>query len=190
MNSKLKYIFSGLLLASCVLTTPANAASFFNGARLGYGYHDKDNLHGPRLALIWDWPKWFNDFAFQLTGHWDVSAAYWRNDGDNGRFKDTFTFAAAPILRIQVNDELYDPIVLPYIEGGAGVAMHTSRYIGSRDLGGAFGFENIIGGGIMFGSRRQFDISYHYIHYSNAGIFSPNDGLDLQFIFSFAYRWK
>ena len=187
MNSKLKKIVVAVALASCCVAPMTQAAKFINGARLGYGYGSRDNINGPRLALMWDWPTWFNDSLVQLTGFWDFSAAYWHTDG---RFNHTFTFGAAPIFRIQLNKQRFDPIVLPYIEGGSGFALHTARHTGSKDKGAVFGFENMLGAGVMFGSKKQFDFSYHFIHYSNASMYPPNEGVDIQMLFSLAYRWK
>ena len=48
-----------------------------------------------------------------------------------------------------------------------------------------FQFENIVGIGIRY---KDFDISYRFMHYSNAGLSKYNSGVDFNVVF-ISYRF-
>jgi lipid A 3-O-deacylase len=71
----------------------------------------------------------------------------------------------------------------PFIEAGIGVAVFADTQIEDRDLGSMFQFEDRLGVGLRFG--RGHTLGLRAIHYSNAGIKTPNDGVE---VYSLYYR--
>jgi hypothetical protein len=48
---------------------------------------------------------------------------------------------------------------------------------GVRHLGGDFEFTEVLRTGVRFGSRLQYEIGIAGQHFSNAGLFPPNEGV-------------
>ena len=69
--------------------------------------------------------------------------------------------------------------------GGIGLSLWTDTRMGNRDLSTNFLFEDRIGAGVRIGN---WDLNFRYMHYSNASIKKPNDGIDI-FIGSISYRF-
>ncbi len=46
-----------------------------------------------------------------------------------------------------------------------------------RHLGGGFEFTEVVGGGLRFGARRQWEVGLYGQHFSNAGLHRPNEGI-------------
>ncbi len=59
---------------------------------------------------------------------------------------------------------------------GIGVALFSGTTAGDRELGSAFNFEDRIGAGLKFSGGQR--IGVRALHYSNAGIKQPNDGIE------------
>lgn len=71
--------------------------------------------------------------------------------------------------------------VVPFVEGGEGVVLN---WLHGLDLGGPFEFSSQAGGGIhLFVNRTDaLTIDFRIRHISNAGIRSPNRGLNTYFL--------
>jgi lipid A 3-O-deacylase len=65
--------------------------------------------------------------------------------------------------------------VKPYVEAGIGVALFDSTEMEDNDLGSSFQFEDRLGLGVRFANQ---EVGIRAIHYSNAGIKQPNDGIE------------
>ena len=63
----------------------------------------------------------------------------------------------------------------PYIEAGIGVAAFADTDLEDNDLGSSFQFEDRLGAGLRFSGQ---EIGIRALHYSNAGIKQPNDGVE------------
>lgn len=156
------------------------------------GFGEPNSLVGGRVALQWHWNRFWvtkKTDAVGITGYWDASVAYWHCRGDvNGDHKKLAIFAFAPVFRMQAVRPFHNSI-LPYVEGSIGGAYMTADHIGRRDLGARWTFQDMIGLGFQFGSREQYDLSYHFLHYSNASLASPNNGIDVKVLISFVYHF-
>jgi lipid A 3-O-deacylase len=101
---------------------------------------------------------------------------YW-----NGKNNENFGIACSPVFTYCFTTfETFTP----YLEAGIGISIFNKTKIDSRDLTTNFLFENRIGTGIKMGN---WDLSFRYMHYSNASIKKPNDGID---IFIGSLSWK
>lgn len=129
-----------------------------------------------RLGLQKDFQKsWWQSDVGRLTGYWDLSYRYW--DGDRGSSMHGLSFS--PVFVYEFAGEK----VRPYVEAGIGVAVLSETEYEGRDFGSAFNFEDRIGLGVRFGDNQE--VGLRAMHYSNAGIKQPNDGIET---YSLHYR--
>jgi len=130
-----------------------------------------------RLGLQSDWDaSWWQTSVGRLTGYWDGGYTYW-SSSDHGPANNTLSFA--PVFRYEFDGGA----VKPFVEAGIGVALFSKREVGDNKLGTAFNFEDRIGFGLRFAGNQE--VSIRAIHYSNAGIKQPNDGIEA---YSLNYR--
>ena len=144
---------------------------------INYG-QSKDNIDIYRLGVRRDFStRWFESSVGYLSGYWEGSLNYW-----NGYGVDNFGVALSPVFAYYFNlsDTLH-----PYLEGGIGASLFSETKMGPRDLSTHFLFEDRLGVGLRMG---RWDFAFRYMHYSNASIKQPNDGIDI-FIGSISYRF-
>lgn len=168
-----------LVTAFFATTLFLNAGNILGGvdsATLSVG-QSKDNINIYRIGVRKDFGvEWFkSDFGY-LSGYYELSANYWNKDSS-----DNFGVALSPVFTYTV--DLWK--LKPYIEGGIGGSLWSHTKISWRNLSTNFLFEDRIGGGVKY---ENFDFSFRYMHYSNAGIKKPNHGIDI-FIGSITYRF-
>jgi len=156
---------------------PVTDSRWFDAVGFSYG-QSKDNIDIYRLTLIRDFDsRWFESDLGYLSGYWEGSLNYW-----NGRGDENFGVALSPVFAYYFKA---GSTFKPYLEGGIGLSLWTETEMGPRDLSTNFLFEDRIGAGVRMGS---WDLSFRYMHYSNASIKKPNDGIDI-FMGSISYRW-
>lgn len=136
-----------------------------------------DSTMAYRIGAQWDWDaSWWQTSTGRLTGYWDAGYTFW--DGDETASNHSLSFA--PVFVYEFAGES----VKPYLEAGIGVAAFSSTELEDNDLGSSFQFEDRIGAGLRFTNQ---EVGIRAIHYSNAGIKQPNDGVEL---YSLHYRMK
>ncbi|MFV0457023.1 MAG: acyloxyacyl hydrolase [Pseudomonas sp.] len=129
-----------------------------------------------RLSVQWNWDtRWLKSELGHLSGYWDAGYTYWLGD----ETASNHSFSLAPVLVYEFAGER----VRPYLEAGIGVALFASTELESNRLGSSFQFEDRIGLGLRFASGHELGL--RAIHYSNAGIKQPNDGVE---VYSLHYR--
>ena len=133
-----------------------------------------------RIGFQNKWERsWFHGGAWFLSGYWDTELAYL--ESGIGVDTDILDFSITPMLRYQRDAALSSGLV-PYAEAGIGAHLVSDTKLGERDLSTAFQFGPMIGLGMGFGERGQYELSYRYQHLSNADIKTPNDGLELHLL--------
>lgn len=121
-----------------------------------------------RIALQKDFDRsWFQTDTGRLTGYWDLGYTYWF---DNDR-SDNHSLAVSPVLVYEFAGERFRP----YGEIGIGLAVFADTRVEDNDLASAFQFEDRIGFGVRFG---RHEVGARAIHYSNARIKQPNQGVE------------
>lgn len=114
----------------------------------------------------------------RLGGFWEGSANYWSaDDGDlwAAAFAPVFAFyLGSPSNRWQ-----------PYIEGAVGAALISETELAGRQFSTTFQFENRLGIGLR---GPNVDIHVRLLHYSNADIEEPNNGMD-SYVAGIAFRF-
>ena len=69
----------------------------------------------------------------------------------------------------------------PYVFATTGFAYLTEPGLGQQFLGGYFAFNDFFGVATYVGRERLWSVGCCYRHISNAGIFQPNEGIDIPF---------
>lgn len=122
-----------------------------------------------RLSLRRDFPRsWWQTDAGRLTGYWDAGYTYWQADETTSNH----SLSLAPVFVY----EFAGAGIRPYLEAGIGVALFDNSELDGRDLGSAFQFEDRIGAGLRFAGGQELGV--RVIHYSNAGLQMPNEGIE------------
>lgn len=112
----------------------------------------------------------------QVRGHWDAWAGGWSNkDLANDRL-NTPALGIGPSLRWRAAQG-----AAPwFIEAGTAVMVTGKRLVSSNQrMGTRWNFATHIGVGMNFGANQAHELSLRVQHASNAGIKSPNPGLNL-----------
>jgi lipid A 3-O-deacylase len=146
---------------------------------VGAGYTLHDQITVVRVSARRDSQyKVFENSTGWLSGYYEASVGYWNRDEaevGNVAFSPVFVYYfGSPDWKVQ-----------PYIEAGIGAALISETKIGDRNMTTAFQFEDRFGIGMR---TKDIDLSFRYMHYSNASISLPNDGIDI-LIITVGYRF-
>lgn len=138
------------------------------GVEFGVG-QTSDSTMTYRLGMQFDWDKsWLQSDVGRLTGYWSGAYTYW--EGDKTSSNHSLSFSPVFVY------EFAGQNVKPYVELGVGVALFANTEVENNNLGNAFQFEDRLGFGLRFAGGHEVGI--RATHYSNAGISSPNDGVE------------
>lgn len=143
---------------------------FISSISIGAGITHHDDISIYRLGVRRDSEyTFFENPTGWLSGYYEASLGYWSKGDDQ-----VYVGAISPVFVYYFGEPTW--LVQPYIEAGIGVSCISETKIYSRDLGSAFQFEDRVGIGVKI---KYVDISARYMHYSNASITDPNDGMDI-----------
>ncbi len=135
-----------------------------------------------RLGWQRDFSHWLENRWVPLSGYFETSLNYWRGSKRERSGNDIFAIAFSPVFALNLCS---DCKYTPYIEAGIGVALLFDTIIDNRDMSSTFQFEDRLGAGIK---RGNLDFHVRYMHYSNASLSLPNDGIDI-FIGGLSYKF-
>jgi len=154
-----------------------NNNSFVDAATLSIG-KSRDDIKIYRLGLRKEFKnKWLQSSVGYLGGYWEGSINYWK-----GKSGDTsYGVAFSPVFAYYFDMGE----IKPFVEVGIGVSLFNNTTIDNRNLATKFRFEDRIGAGFRY---KNFDFSFRFMHYSNASIKAPNDGIDI-WIGSISYKF-
>ncbi len=112
--------------------------------------------------------RWFQSDVGALSGYWDAGYTYWEGD----KKSNNHSLSVSPVFVYEFNGER----VKPYVEAGIGVAAFRHTRVENRNLGSSMQFEDRLGVGLRM---RNQTLGLRAVHYSNAGIKKPNDGIEM-----------
>jgi lipid A 3-O-deacylase len=157
----------GLMLAMFGLALGVSHAAQAADLSFAVGSSTDSNMTY-RLGLQCDFGRNFTESSSgRLTGYWDTAYTYWQGD----KTSSNNSLSLTPVFVYEFAGET----VKPYIEAGIGVALFSDTEMEEQDLGSSFQFEDRLGVGLRFNGQ---EIGLRALHYSNAGISQPNDGVE------------
>ncbi|MBX9811901.1 MAG: acyloxyacyl hydrolase [Burkholderiales bacterium] len=172
--NELKY---AIALAAVLAFPPVVFA--VDGMSIEYGNSNSSNADVKlyRVGLQWDWKKkWLDTGNWHLGGYWDVSLGYWDNRSVSKTHGSIADIGLTPVFRFQ---QSHYAGFSPYLEAGIGLHLLSATSVSpERRFGSSFQFGDHLGLGMRFGDRGRYDIGYRYQHLSNAGLKSPNQGIN------------
>ena len=176
---KKSLIVASSILALSTSLSAADLSSYVDGVTASYGKsHHGIKIY--RLGLRKDFDsKWGKSSVGYFSGYYELSFNYWK--GKTNHNKTNYGVALSPVFGYYF--DLGE--IKPYIEAGIGVSLFKNKWIDNRNMSTNFLFEDRIGAGVRV---NNFDFSFRYMHYSNASIKAPNQGIDI-FIGSISYKF-
>jgi lipid A 3-O-deacylase len=173
------------LLLFAFISNSAQAAgnNWIDAMSFTYG-EDTDNNETTlyRVGLQNKWERtWLNGGAWYVGGYWDAELAYMESDHKNSQNDDLFDIGLTPVFRMQ-RDASLSSGVSPYAEVGIGPHLISETRLGNQQYSTALQFGSLIGFGLGFGERGQYELSYRFQHISNADIKEPNQGMNLHLL--------
>ena len=125
-----------------------------------------------RLGLGADWQEAvFETASWEVSGRLEGSLHYWSSTLENPENKSGYIIGITPVFHYQPKNFTYTP----FIEMGGGPHLLSDITIENDYKSTQFQFGSIFGLGVK---NQDFEISYRYLHISNAGIEMPNPGTD------------
>ena len=174
-----------LLILALVFSSGAHAAgnNWIDAMSFSYG-EDNDNNETTlyRIGLQNKWERtWLNDGAWYVGGYWDAELAYMGSDHKKSKNDELFDLSLTPVFRLQ-RDASLSSGVSPYAEAGIGPHLLSETRLGNQQYSTALQFGTLVGFGLGFGEKGQYEISYRFQHISNADIKTPNQGMNLHLL--------
>ena len=117
----------------------------------------------------------------------DVSAAHWR--AGTAQNKNLTTLALSGAFRAYFAPP-EDHQWRPYLQTTAGLAYLSSKMFGEQAQGSHAALQITLGAGMEVAlphSDKSLDLNWRLVHFSNAGLFKPNQSLNLLYVFSLGY---
>ncbi len=135
-----------------------------------------------RISLGADWKEPVYDTeSWQVVGRLEGSLQKWWSTLDKPQNSEGYILGITPVFYYQPKHMKFTP----FIEMGGGPYLLSNIVIENEYKSTQFQFGSIFGLGIK---HKQLEVSYRYLHISNAGIEMPNPGTDfhsLHFAYSF-----
>ena len=112
------------------------------------------------------------------VGHW-ITNDYTTDSSIN-------SYAIAPVARWLF---MQSANMTPFLQASIGGAYMSSQQFGGRNLGSRLLFQDQIGAGLVFGAKRNLYATLQFLHYSNAHLAKPNDGITVPIFFTVGYQF-
>ncbi|MGM0542131.1 MAG: acyloxyacyl hydrolase [Pseudomonadota bacterium] len=123
-----------------------------------------------RLGLGADWQEpVFETASWEIAGRLEGSLHYWSSTLANPENESGYIIGLTPVFHYQPKNFTYTP----FIELGGGPHLLSDIVVEDDYKSTQFQFGSIVGFGVK---NQDFEISYRYLHISNAGIEVPNPG--------------
>ena len=178
MNNK-RLVALGCAVALAAGAPAARAADPRFGASFLYGWSNDSNTNVDMYqgGFLWDWGmQWLELGNWHFGGYLEGTVGYWDNSSPRKTNSGLVDVGITPVLRFQ---QTVKSTISPFIEAGVGMHYLSETSVSEdRRFGCNFSFGDHVGVGVTFGPRNAFELMYRYQHLSNAGICSPNQGIN------------
>ncbi len=114
-----------------------------------------------------------------------ATAAKLDSNADNSKQISAYSLVPQVSFFLPVNSNMQLQLLLRAL----GPTYISNDRLGTRQQAKHFTFQSMAGAGLRFGRKLQYELNLAWRHYSNANLFSDNDGwnfpVTLQFVFNF-----
>lgn len=177
-----------LLFVGLISLVTSNAYAWEHEIAAGYGYGNEieEDYSNQGYVLTGKFYK-FRPIDDTLVVTLDGTVAHWTANVNHN--KQLTTVAVAPSFRAYfANPRCHS--VRPYLDVSFGPALLSARQFGNRTQGANAAFQTTLEVGTEVGNqKRSLDFNLHLAHYCNAGIFKPNQGINILYIFTVGYQF-
>jgi len=165
---------SAVALLLTVLATPAMALDGYI-AEAGGG----EGVHSVRIGMIRQWDQqWFSEGHWHVTGYWEASLGQLSSDRADGHSAADLAFT--PVFRLRPNAS---GGAQPYWDIALGLHLLSSTRLDHKHaFSSAVQFGPLVGVGVTFGEKSQYDLGYRFQHLTNANVSQPNPDLNLHLV--------
>ena len=139
---------------------------------LGDGLADVDMARVSLIARQKDPPP--GVAGWDLNIHWEFGLALWGVRHSSRGTDQLVEASVTPVLRLTMPW----PTARPYAEFGLGAHVLSDDRIGDRALSTSYQFGSHLGVGAVIGARHAWELGVRFQHLSNAGLETPNPGMD------------
>ena len=156
-------------------------------AGYGFGQEPTENYNNNAFVLsgkFYKFPKIDDDLIATIEG--SVSNLH----ADTAQHNNASMADVALGLRAYFfNPDLHE--VSPYLGISAGPAYLFDRFLGNQEQGAHIAIQATLEGGVEFKLKHDqgIDLNLHFLHYSNAGMFNPNQGFNVPYVLSIGYQF-
>ena len=168
-----------------ICTGGAQAAgnNWIDAISLSFGEDNDDNeTRVYRLGLQNKWERsWLHGGAWYVGGYWDAELSYMESDHNKSKNDELFAIGLTPVFRMQRDAELSSGMS-PYAEVGIGPHLLSETRLDNQQYSTAFQIGSVLGFGLGFGDKGQYELSYRFQHLSNGDIKTPNQGMNLHLL--------
>lgn len=183
--SKWSVVFTFVFLNSSFMS-PVQAWQHEVGLGYGFGHEYGETNYNYGYFLHAKFYK-FKKVDKTLFLTLDASLGYWWTHTPTHRRITNIAFS--PAFRAYFAPPEHHT-VRPYLEFAFGPTYLSSKQFGYARQGAQFAFQTVLGGGVEIGNQqRSVDLSIFFLHYCNAGLFTPNIGFDIPVVFIFSYQF-
>ena len=152
------------------------AAGYGFGKEVDQNYHNQGIVIAGKLYRL---PR-IDD---TLIGSIDGTLAMLRANTDQHKHMTTAALSLA-MRAYFANPDLHQD--RPYLQVTFGPAFLSAKELGNRSQGAHFAFQSTFETGMEIGN---YDLNWKFTHYCNAGIFRPNQGINLVSTISLGYMF-
>lgn len=175
-----------IILCIFILFFCQNVFAWQHGISFGYGFA-LANVQGYRNggtffnAKLYKFKPIDRTLILTLDGSW----GHWR--ANTGQNKKLDTLALSGALRAYFTPPKKQRIK-PYLLLTAGSAYLSNKNFGTAKQGAHFAFQVTFGAGSEFLiNHREFEADFRFVHYCNAGMFKPNESINILYVLSIGY---
>jgi hypothetical protein len=182
-----KHLLLALMLAGCLVFETAEA--WEHEISIGYGRSKEINYDYYNSGFFLNGKLYkFNAIDKTLIFTIDASVAHWNASTEN--YKTLNAAALSGAFRayfISPENRVFNP----YLAASFGPAYLSQNKFGEREQGAHLSFQTTLGFGaeILQKNKHGFDLNLQLAHYCNAGLFNPNRGINILYVFSIGYMF-
>jgi len=173
----IKILLSSLYLQNALAWDQSISLGYGGGKEGGYDYYQQGLMLDYQVFPL---AKLDKTLKFGFGG----SLSNWHANSEAN--KNMASIAVSAVLRAYFAPP-EDKIIRPYLIGSFGPTYLSSRKLGEREQGSNFSLQTTLGAGSEFKlSKHEFDVSLKFVHYCNAGMSKPNQGIEF-YVLSIGY---